>query len=206
MEFEYKATESRCAVMFDSFNLPISHKEALEILNRKGFEKIEVDILELAKQCVGKSQYRRGVRIFEAPAVLDCSSFMKYLYAQRGIWLPRRSIQQRELGEIVDIKEIMAGDLVFISGYIDYYISNPVDGVGHVGIATENKTVIHAANKENGVIETSLSKFINEINFRGIRRYVPKSVEVLTFKIPINIDIETSDDLKWIILQNLTNY
>lgn len=200
---EYRTTGNRCAVALDSLNLSISNEETLGILRKKGFEKVEVDLIELARQCIGKSQYKRGVKISEAPAVLDCSSFMKYLYAQRGIWLPRRSIQQRELGEIIKLEEVNAGDLIFVSGYIDYYINDPLDGVGHVGIVTNENTVIHAANKKNGIIESSITDFIGKEKFRGARRYVPNSIEVITLIIPSTKDVEFSDDLKWIVLQSL---
>lgn len=201
---EYRATGNRCAIVLSSLNLPISNYETLKILEKKGFEKIEVDIIELARQCIGKSEYQRGVKISEAPAVLDCSSFMKYLYAQLGIWIPRRSIQQRELGEVIKLEKVQAGDLIFVSGYIDYYINNPLDGVGHVGIVTNTNTVIHAANKKNGIIESSINNFIGENKFRGARRYIPNGINVTTLIIPSNRDVEFSDDLRWIVLQNLS--
>src|SRR3989338_8780587 len=102
---EYRAVGNRCAVILNSLRLPHSREETLAILNHKGFTVVEVDIIALARQCIGTSRYRRGARPSEAPAVVDCSSFIKWLYAQRGIWLPRRSIQQRELGEAVNLDE-----------------------------------------------------------------------------------------------------
>ena len=59
---EYRSVGSRCAVVLDSLHLPISRKEALTILNDKGFLVIEVDIIALARQCIGASQYRRAAR------------------------------------------------------------------------------------------------------------------------------------------------
>ncbi|KKT14953.1 MAG: NlpC/P60 family protein [Parcubacteria group bacterium GW2011_GWF2_44_8b] len=200
---EYRAVGSRCAVILDSLHLPISREEALAILNHKGFVLVEVDIIALARQCIGTSQYRRGARPSEAPTVVDCSSFIKWLYAQRGIWLPRRSIQQRELGEVVNLDELVAGDAVFISGRIDYYHDDPANGVGHVGIATGYGTVVHAADRKVNVVESPLDKFVGEAKFRGARRYIPQNVEVLTFETPLNREVEVADDIKWIILQQL---
>ena len=200
---EYRAVGSRCAVILDSLHLPISREEALAILNHKGFVLVEVDIIALARQCIGTSQYRRGARPSEAPTVVDCSSFIKWLYAQRGIWLPRRSIQQRELGEVVNLDELVAGDVVFISGRIDYYHDDPANGVGHVGIATGYGTVVHAADRKVNVVESPLDKFVGEAKFRGARRYIPQNVEVLTFETPLNREVEVADDIKWIILQQL---
>ena len=200
---EYRAVGSRCAVILDSLHLPISREEALAILNHKGFVLVEVDIIALARQCIGTSQYRRGARPSEAPTVVDCSSFIKWLYAQRGIWLPRRSIQQRELGEVVNLDELVAGDAVFISGRIDYYHDDPANGVGHVGIATGYGTVVHAADRKVNVVESPLDKFVGETKFRGARRYISQNVEVLTFETPLNREVEVADDIKWIILQQL---
>ena len=200
---EYRAVGNRCAVILDSLHLPTSREETLTILNHKGFVLVEVDIIALARQCIGISQYRRGARPSEAPLVVDCSSFIKWLYAQRGIWLPRRSIQQRELGEVVNLDELVAGDVVFISGRIDYYHDDPANGVGHVGIATGYGTVVHAADRKVNVVESPLDKFVGETKFRGARRYISQNVEVLTFETPLNREVEVADDIKWIILQQL---
>ncbi|MCC7160448.1 C40 family peptidase [Candidatus Nomurabacteria bacterium] len=200
---EYRAVKNRCAVILDSLNLPISHEEILNILNNKGFRVVQVDITSLARQCVGTSKYQRGAKLSEASLTFDCSSFMKWLYGMHGIWLPRRSIQQRELGEVVKINEIIAGDVVFVSGWIDYYHDDPANGVGHVGIATGDGTIVHAANKKEGIIETSLHKFMGKDKFRGARRYIPKNAEVLTLETPADREVEIADDIRWIVLQSL---
>jgi len=203
---EYRAVGNRCAVILDSLHLPTSREDTLTILNRKGFVLVEVNIVALARQCISTSQYRRGARLFEAPVILDCSSFIKWLYAQRGIWLPRRSIQQRELGEAVNLDELVAGDVVFVSGWIDYYHDAPANGVGHVGIATGDGTVIHAADRKANVVETSLDKFVGKTKFRGARRYIPKGVEVFTLKTPVDREVEIADDIRWIVLQSLPKW
>ncbi len=200
---EYRAVANRCAVDIELLNLPISDQEALEMLLRSGFKILEVDLITLARQCIRTSQYCRGAKPSEAPAVLDCSSFIKWLYGMRGIWIPRRSIQQREIGAPVTIEEISKDDVIFSSGWIDYYHNDPSDGVGHVGIATGDGTIIHAANKEVNIIESPLETFIGNDKFRGIRRYVPKGHTIFTLETPILREVEISDDLRWIILQSL---
>lgn len=201
---EYHAVQNRCAVNLPSLNLPISTKDTLAILEGKGFKVIEVDIIALARSCIKTSIYRRGAKPSEAPKVVDCSSFIKWLYGQRGIWLPRRSIQQREFGIPVSINEVNAGDIIFVSGWINYYQNNPKDGVGHVGIATGEGTVIHAANRNVHVIESDFESFIGENKFRGARRYVPTGQNILTLETPIDREVEIADDLRWIILQSLS--
>lgn len=200
---EYRAVGNRCAVTLNSLDVPISREAVRSLLAEKGFAAISVDLVTLARQCIATSRYRRGARLAEAPAIVDCSSFVKWLYAERGIWLPRRSIQQRDLGEAIELEDLITGDVVFVSGCIDYYHYDPRSGVGHVGIATGEGTVIHAANSKANVVESTVLEFVGDDKFRGARRYIPKGVEVVTFKTPPDREIETSDDIRWVILQSL---
>lgn len=199
---KYHAVGNRCAVDFSEFRLLISAEQSLEILQKKGFSKIDVDVVLLARSFMGIAEYRRSARLQEAPGIFDCSSFVKWLYGQKGIWLPRRSVQQREFGSLVNFCDIKAGDVVFVSGLIDYYVSDPFDGVGHVGIATESGTVIHAASRKAGIIESPYSDFVKK-GLRGIRRMVTDKRTFYTFETPIEREVECSDDIYWIILQNL---
>lgn len=200
---EYRAVGNRCAVDLDSLFLPISNDKALNILTQKGFKVLEVDLVGLARRCIVISSYRRGAKLSEAPTIVDCSSLIKWLYGQRGIWLPRRSIQQRELGEHVSLNDVSMGDVIFTRGAVNYYHSNPRDSVGHVGMVTGEGTVIHAANSRVGIIESSLDNFLCVTKFRGIRRYVPKDQTVLTLETPTDREVETADDIRWIVLQSL---
>lgn len=199
----YTSVNNRCLVNFDRLNLPITEEEGLRVLYSKGFVSQDIDIISIARSLVGQAVYRRGARMVEAPAVFDCSSFIKWLYGQKGLYLPRRSIQQRKVGESVPVKNLSDGDVIFVSGYIDYFDSDPADGVGHVGIYTGEGTVIHAANRRLGVVETKFERFIGTNKFRDIRRYVPKEYKHHTLICPKEMEIESSDDIRWVILQNL---
>lgn len=198
---EYRSVGNRLAVDIDSLRLPISIEKILSMLIAKGFKVLNIDVVALARECVNVSKYRRGARLAEAPSVFDCSSFIKWLYGQCGVWLPRRSIQQREFGESIELGEVVSGDVIFVSGHIDYYFDDPSDGVGHVGVATGDNTVIHAANKKIGIAETRLDAFVDKDKFRGARRYIPKHSEIFTLETPIGREVEIADDIKWIILQ-----
>lgn len=199
----YRAVGNRCAVCLADLGIPASEERCLSILREKGFTVIEVDLVSLARSRIGVSKYRRSAPLGEAPGTFDCSSFVKWLYGQKGIWLPRRSIQQRECGNAVQKEDLEAGDIVFVSGRIDYYVDTPADGVGHVGIATESQTVIHAANTKEGLIESPFEEFTISDRLRGIRRLIPTDRRVDTFLTPTEREVEWSDDIRWIILQNL---
>jgi hypothetical protein len=197
-------TARRILVNFDLLNLPIDHDQILSILQKLGFAFLEVDLIGLARSCMGYATFMRGARIGQAPQVIDCSSFVKWLYAQKGYWLPRLAIQQRGYGIHVEYPDISSGDLVFVSGYRDRYETDPADGVGHVGIATGEKTVIHAGDRTTGVVECTLEMFAPTNLFRGVRRYIPQSARTATLGIPSRYDVETEDDVRWMILQSLT--
>lgn len=204
MHPQYWAAGRRCAVDMATLKNLGSEEEITFLLAEKGFQMIEIDMITLARERIALSTYRRGARLSEAPEVVDCSGLAKWLYGQRGVWLPRRSIQQREMGKVVDLSDIKAGDLIFTSGRIDYYLDDPADGVGHVGIATNEGTVIHAANRVAGVVESPLNDFAPSGKFRGARRIIPDDHEIITLVTPPEREVETSDDIRWIILQSIS--
>jgi len=57
--------------------------------------------------------------------------------------------------------------------------------------------------KKINIVESPIGKFISGSKLRGIRRYIPKNVEILTLGIPPEREVETADDIKWIVLQAL---
>lgn len=198
----YHAVGNRCAVDFDELGLPIPVGQAISILEKKGFQKIDVDIVALARSLVGSAKYRRGAHPSEAPKVFDCSSLIQWLYDKRGVCLPRHSILQRNYGYPVNRENLKGGDVVFTSGFIDYYDTDPRDGVGHVGLATGDETVVHAANSKLGVIESPFDNFVGS-DPRGIRRVIPDNHRVYTFITPPERGVRYSDEFRWIILQSL---
>jgi hypothetical protein len=199
----YRAVDKRCALRLDSlnFNLPptFNEKAILEILRVLGFIVIDVNIVELGRSFIGVSKYRLRARMAEAPQVFDCSSFTKFLYAQKGIWLPRLSIQQRREGVAVETPS--HGDLVFTTGYRNFYETDPRDNIGHVGIATGEGTVIHATNGDSGVIESSYEDF-HAGEIRGVRRIIQPGTVTLEQNSAEHL-IENSDDFRWLVLKNV---
>jgi hypothetical protein len=206
---EYRAVGNRCAVRLSDLRLPVSDQKAVSILEAAGFKQLTIDMIELARGCIGSSTYRRAAAPSEAPQVVDCSSFTKWLYGQHGFWLPRRSIQQQRLSTSVPLNMLAKGDLIFVSGHIDYYDDDPLLGVGHVGIYSGSNTVIHAKSVKSGVVETPLDEFTGHDNsgisrFRSAGRYfLGYGGETLVFQTPPHREVETADDLRWIILQSL---
>ncbi len=197
----YHAVGKRCAVNLEELNLPVSASEALCVLRSLGFKEVLIDVVSLARGLIPFAVHQRGVHYREAPSTVDCSGLIKWVYGQKGIWLPRLAIQQRTQGKEVTMQEVCAGDVFFISGRVDFYDSDPEDGVGHAGLATGEGTVVHSAGSKIGIIEVSLKEFFHRRKRRGVRRYANQSTR--TFEIPEAIAVEWSDDFRWAILQNL---
>ncbi len=199
----FQAVGNRCAVHFPSLDLPMGEEEALEILEKRDYRRLHVDVVAIARERVGKARYRRGARPQEAPDVFDCSRFTQWLYGRLGIRLPRYSIQQFEVCHLLPSGEPMAGDLAFSEGAIPWYRRLPTLGIGHVGFVTNERTVIHAANGEKGVVEEPLVEWETWKGFRGVRRFIPSGMEFVTLECPPTVDIECSDDIRWKILKTL---
>ncbi|MFA6095206.1 MAG: NlpC/P60 family protein [Candidatus Paceibacterota bacterium] len=97
----YKAVGNRCAVDFSSLLLPVTTERALNILAEENIKPVDVDVISLARELVGKAEWLWAARQWQAPALFDCSSFTKWLYGQMGIWIPRRPQQQFEFCELI---------------------------------------------------------------------------------------------------------
>ncbi len=81
---------------------------------------------------------------------IDCSAFVKTVYSQYGINLPRTAREQANVGEPVTGNEIQPGDRLYFSCKHNY--------VDHCGIYIGNGYFIHASASRGGVAVDSLSK------------------------------------------------
>jgi len=204
---EYRAVTNRVLVSLDDLKIATngggSQEKITEVLSEKGIVPITVDICDEAKKLIGK-EFRRGALPSEAPDTLDCSSLIKYIFGLAGVWLPRLSIQQfnHPDGEEVQLKDIHPGDIIYRKGRINRFDDDGRE-VGHSGLYIGNGYVIEAKNKAAGIIETSLEEFCADNVVTGVRRFIPLDSATVTLEFPETICIETSDDVRWIVLQGL---
>jgi phenylalanyl-tRNA synthetase beta subunit len=187
----------------DLLGIEVKGNEVKAILERMGFEvkpisfkKELAGIIKLAKSLKDKAKYKYGASTtFSAPGEFDCSSFIKWLYRQMGINIPRVTIEQIDLGQEIAKKNIKPGDLIFTKGLKPHVNEKHPKGVGHVGLYIGNRKIIHISSKAKTITEESLAKFLGK-DFRGIRRVLPQKDEALLVKAPFErLDIEQEVDL-----------
>lgn len=201
----FRAVGLRCAVdLTDQGFWPYQPEKIQAHLLKLGFLPLSESVEEIAQQFVGQAVYRRGARMCEAPAVFDCSSFTKWVYGRRGIWLPRRSIQQSLVGQPVEFGEWLPGDLLFTGvARRSYFSEQQPKGIGHVAIVVDHDTVIHAMNPRRGITQSPIRGLIESPGFRSIRQVIPAPSCTVTYVAPLEWEIESSDDVRWVVLSTI---
>ena len=205
----YCAVDNRVAVDLTGFNLPIVQEKQKEILNERGVREIEpeINIVSLAREQIGKARWKRPSGIWEAPHFFDCASLIKWLFGQKGIRIPLLPIQQYEFckhsGDLISLEQAEPGDLLFVnSPYVNGKKIEMPDRIGHVCLVSEDERAICATNSElgTGVIEISFEQLFKTRSLIGVGRIVPSNKRLTTLLTPPHIGIESSDDIKWILL------
>jgi cell wall-associated NlpC family hydrolase len=90
------------------------------------------DIVRTARQYLGV-RYQLGG---STPKAFDCSGFVRYVFAEHGITLPRTAHQQAALGVAPFPGDLRTGDLLFFYGG---------RGAQHIAIYVGGDTIIHAS-------------------------------------------------------------
>ncbi len=94
---------------------------------------------------------------------LDCSAYVKLVYSQVGIELPRTADAQYTRGTPVSVTDLIPGDAVFFQTY--------APGASHVGIYIGDGNFIHASSSR-GVTVSSLSAAYYSSHYLGARRMI----------------------------------
>lgn len=86
-----------------------------------------------------------------SPSGFDCSGYVRYVFANAGIYLPRTADAQYEVGMPISSSELVPGDLVFFSTY-EY-------GPSHVGIYLGDGNFINASSSRGVAIDSLYSGY-----------------------------------------------
>lgn len=111
-------------------------------------ERVRVDgpdVVRTARQYVGVPYRMGGV----TPRAFDCSGFIRYVFAEHGIALPRTAHEQAALGEAPVVGDTLRpGDLLFFYGG---------RGAQHVAMYVGADTIIHASSAAHQIRYDRLS-------------------------------------------------
>jgi cell wall-associated NlpC family hydrolase len=97
-----------------------------------------------------------------SPDGFDCSGFVRYVYQQHGVAMPREVRDQFKVGKQIDRDRLEAGDLVFFS--------TVAPGASHVGIMIGGDQFVHAPSEKGVVRVESLSQQYWGSRFIGAKR------------------------------------
>lgn len=98
-------------------------------------------IMAVAEPWLG-APYRLGG---DGPGGVDCSGFVKAVFARLGRDMPRQSRLQAGVGVPVEPEAVRPGDLLFFA------VKSP-GMIDHVAIALEGGAMIHASSRAGGVV------------------------------------------------------
>jgi len=124
-------------------------KKLLKQLKKQNRKYNKNIIVNNAKKYLGGRYVWGGTN----PNGFDCSGYVKYLYEQQGVQLPRTAYEQSKVGKLVKKNELKKGDLLFF--LTDKKRHLPIT---HVGMYIGNDKFIHAASRKKGIIISSFSK------------------------------------------------
>lgn len=187
----------------------LKEAEVKALLEREGFsvERVADPLKKVsarAREFVGVPYHYGASVLYDAPRAFDCSSFTVYLFAEAGITIPRRTIDQYVFGREISEQEALPGDLVFSNTgvgtiyyeSIEYIPGHKVpEGVDHVGVYLGDGKVAHATRAQEAVVVEDLSASAQFKTVVGFRRMVmPESRLAIT--VPNErLDIQTKENL-----------
>lgn len=107
---------------------------------------LRVSICDYAKQFIGTKYVWGGNSLTKG---IDCSGFVKQVYAKFGYTTPRVSRDMAKKYKTISISDLKPGDLIFYGKVSSNYIN-------HVGIYIGNGQVIHSSTNYKGVAISSM--------------------------------------------------
>ena len=120
----------------------------------KGMPEVSRGSNYISRRIISDSMQYLGVPyVFggTTPSGFDCSGYVRYVFANAGIYLPRMADEQFEVGTPVSTDELIPGDLVFFTTY--------TYGASHVGIYLGDGNFINASSSRGVAIDSLYSSY-----------------------------------------------
>lgn len=188
----------------------ITKKEVEDILRQFGFSYATVQpvdtVLHLAPSYVDTPYKYFSSLSYDGTTTFDCSSYIRHLFIEGGVGIPRVSIDQYVYGE--EVEDIQPGDVVFSVGSdksrthhktVMYMpgVEVPV-GVSHCGLYVGEGKVAHASGKDSRgkVIIEALKDSPDFTQIVGYRRMIANNDERYVVTVPFErLDLRITEDL-----------
>jgi cell wall-associated NlpC family hydrolase len=123
---------------------------------------------------------------------IDCSSFVRNVFRELDIDLPRTAREQYRLGDKVAPEELKSGDLLFFRTYAKY--------PSHVGIYLGDHKMIHASPRSRRVVITNVDAPYFRSRFIGAKRLAmladTLNLETLTRDVEMETGPLTEDEIE----------
>ena len=118
------------------------------------------ELASVARSLIGAPYLNGGT----TPEGFDCSGFVRYVFGEVGITVPRSVRDLATTGERVDRDRIRAGDVILFA----------IDGrtISHVAIAVTSDSFVHAPSSRGRVREESLTVDYWRTRFAEARRII----------------------------------
>ena len=161
----YENGDSEYDIVVSSFSKELS-EDILKLYNDERIKKIIRSALKLytIPYKWGGTNIDKGI---------DCSFFVKFVFSELGINLPRTSREQFKVGKPIKKEQLKCGDLVFFKKVRYRKIKDKIkkyEYINHVGIYLTNNEFIHATRGSKKVTISSLEEKYYKLHYAGARR------------------------------------